>query len=386
MRILRYADPDEVHTFDALYTDPSPLIAWAQQRIARGSGALRVLYRPGEGTEQASLAVESAIRRALTAAGTYPNPRWRVESTRVAHMDIPPRFGWRLLADVSADLPGAGHRACRAAAGPETAESDAEAAPSDESGEFQGEALEGYEALEDYEAFGDDEAFDEWAEWQELAGSADLEGPADLEGSEVLEAEDIARQRPSRRRTFARPTARRPTAPKTSRSSRQPRSRRAAALTTAQLREAWAEYLCAERADGDDPAAQQPDPGQSGRRRGLQRTRRGARRERATERAASGCTTAATSRRPPSGQPHRASLHAYGLAVDIDPAWNPHRHNVSGPIIFSDQPSQAERQQEVAAGMAGTVFTPEQVAAVEAIRTVDGLAGLRVGRSLALLA
>ena len=50
MRILRYADPDEVHTFDALYTDPSPLIAWARQRIARGSGGMRVLYRPGEGT------------------------------------------------------------------------------------------------------------------------------------------------------------------------------------------------------------------------------------------------------------------------------------------------------------------------------------------------
>ena len=71
MRILRYADPDEVHTFDALYTDPSPLIAWAQHRIARGSGAMRVLYRPGEGTAQASQAVELAIQRALAAAGTF---------------------------------------------------------------------------------------------------------------------------------------------------------------------------------------------------------------------------------------------------------------------------------------------------------------------------
>ena len=67
------------------------------------------------------------------------------------------------------------------------------------------------------------------------------------------------------------------------------------------------------------------------------------------------------------------SMHAYGLAVDIDPEWNPHRHNVSGPVIFSAQPSQAGRQQEVAAGIAGTAFTPGQVAAVEAIRTVDGL-------------
>ena len=65
MRILRYADPDEVHTFDALYTDPSPLIAWARQRIARGSGAMRVLYRPGEGTAENSQAVAAAIHRAL---------------------------------------------------------------------------------------------------------------------------------------------------------------------------------------------------------------------------------------------------------------------------------------------------------------------------------
>jgi D-alanyl-D-alanine carboxypeptidase len=79
------------------------------------------------------------------------------------------------------------------------------------------------------------------------------------------------------------------------------------------------------------------------------------------------------------GQLPRPSLHAYGLAVDIDPGWNPHRHNVSGPIIFSSQPSQEERQQEVAAGVAGTVFTPQQIAAVEAIRTVDGLQVFRWG-------
>jgi hypothetical protein len=73
------------------------------------------------------------------------------------------------------------------------------------------------------------------------------------------------------------------------------------------------------------------------------------------------------------GQQPRPSLHAYGLAVDVDPEWNPHRHNVSGPIVFSAQPSQGERQREVASGVAGTVFTPRQVSAVEAIRTVDGL-------------
>jgi hypothetical protein len=68
-----------------------------------------------------------------------------------------------------------------------------------------------------------------------------------------------------------------------------------------------------------------------------------------------------------------ASLHAYGLAVDIDAATNPHRRHVAGPIRFSAEPTQAGRERDVAAGRAGTAFTPEQVAAVEAIRTVDGL-------------
>lgn len=42
MAILRHLDPDEVHTFDALYSDPGPLITWAGRRKAAGTGALRV--------------------------------------------------------------------------------------------------------------------------------------------------------------------------------------------------------------------------------------------------------------------------------------------------------------------------------------------------------
>jgi hypothetical protein len=101
MRILGHTDPDEVHTFDALYTDPTPLIAWAKRRIASGSGALRVLYRPGEGTA----AYSKRVAQALAGAGSRS---FRVEPTGVSHGDIPPRFGWRLLADSSADLPGIG--------------------------------------------------------------------------------------------------------------------------------------------------------------------------------------------------------------------------------------------------------------------------------------
>ena len=106
MRILRYANPSEVHTFDALYTDPTPLTGWAQHRMAQGNGALRVLFRPGEGTALGSLSVAAALHRAAMSAGVEPGPRWRVESTRVPHMEIPRRFGWRLLADPAADLPG----------------------------------------------------------------------------------------------------------------------------------------------------------------------------------------------------------------------------------------------------------------------------------------
>lgn len=99
MSILRHLDPDEVHTFDALYTNPAPLIAWARKRRATRSGALRVLFRPGEPTAANS-------RRVAEALGPG-SPSFRVEQTTVAHNDIPRTFGWRLLADASADLPGA---------------------------------------------------------------------------------------------------------------------------------------------------------------------------------------------------------------------------------------------------------------------------------------
>jgi hypothetical protein len=112
MTILRHLDPDEVHTFDALYTDPSPLIAWARRRWDDGAAALRVLYRPGERTAPNSLRVAAAL--------PGHSPRFRVEQTEVAHMDIPRRYGWRLLADPAADLPGASRPRRRRRRGPLT--------------------------------------------------------------------------------------------------------------------------------------------------------------------------------------------------------------------------------------------------------------------------
>ncbi len=66
------------------------------------------------------------------------------------------------------------------------------------------------------------------------------------------------------------------------------------------------------------------------------------------------------------------SLHSYGLAIDVDPTCHPFRTR-SGLVRFSNRGSQAERCRDVAADAADTAFTPGQVAAVEAIRTVDGL-------------
>ncbi|MBT2514619.1 glucosaminidase domain-containing protein [Arthrobacter sp. ISL-30] len=99
MAILRQTDPDEVHTFDALYSDPSALIEWARRRVGTGSGALRVIFRPGEPTARHSERVAKALK-SLAAP-----PSFRVEATRVPHNDIPRRFGWRLLADSGAALP-----------------------------------------------------------------------------------------------------------------------------------------------------------------------------------------------------------------------------------------------------------------------------------------
>jgi hypothetical protein len=69
----------------------------------------------------------------------------------------------------------------------------------------------------------------------------------------------------------------------------------------------------------------------------------------------------------------RLSLHSYGLAVDIDHPCNPHRRGAPGPARFSARPTPQERCQDVKAGTADTIFTPEQVAAVESIQTRTGV-------------
>jgi len=121
MRILTTVDPHEVHVFDGLYQSADALIRWAGRRIARDlsavgqdpagvaqymaerGGALRVLY--GAGTAPYSNTVAAALRKSIPAGS--PLRKWyRVERTATAHLQIPPIYGWRLLANAAADLPG----------------------------------------------------------------------------------------------------------------------------------------------------------------------------------------------------------------------------------------------------------------------------------------
>lgn len=114
MRLLSDVDPDEVHCFDALYGNPAALIRWAESRLrgpAARDGALRVLYRAGEGTASHSQAVARALAP-LTASEPSLARHWRTDAVPQSHNDIPRHYGWRLLADAAADiLPATGRRA-----------------------------------------------------------------------------------------------------------------------------------------------------------------------------------------------------------------------------------------------------------------------------------
>ena len=127
--ILRHTEPDEVHVFDAFYGPAGPVGEWARRRIEREVAspspvppALRVVYVPGQyGTQRESEAVSTTVCAALARAGAaHLAPRFRVEPTSVGHGEIPRRFGWRLLADAGADLPGVQRHVCGAGAAGET--------------------------------------------------------------------------------------------------------------------------------------------------------------------------------------------------------------------------------------------------------------------------
>lgn len=67
------------------------------------------------------------------------------------------------------------------------------------------------------------------------------------------------------------------------------------------------------------------------------------------------------------------SLHAYGIALDINWQTNPYRdHPGTRPPRFSRKPTQAERAADVLAGHADTDMTARMIAGIEALATVDG--------------
>lgn len=112
-RVLAHTDPDEVHVFDGLYGSAANVIQWANRRIMRELAspagippALRIIYRPGEGTQAQSRRVATELHGVLnTAAAKRLRPFFRVEETTVLHDGIPPFFGWRLLANPGDSLP-----------------------------------------------------------------------------------------------------------------------------------------------------------------------------------------------------------------------------------------------------------------------------------------
>jgi hypothetical protein len=118
LRMLRNHDPDEVHVFDALYWDARALADWARRHARKdrqalsgagapgaGRGALRVFYRAP--TRRFS---RELLRQILPETRAGLADRYRVESSSLGHWDIPRNYGWRILADASADVPGAGRR------------------------------------------------------------------------------------------------------------------------------------------------------------------------------------------------------------------------------------------------------------------------------------
>jgi len=67
------------------------------------------------------------------------------------------------------------------------------------------------------------------------------------------------------------------------------------------------------------------------------------------------------------------SLHAFGIAIDLNPATNPAKKTPDRRAVwFSTKPTQAERAQDVALNAADTDMTPAMIADVRAVKTRQG--------------
>lgn len=158
---LRDPDPHQVHVFDALYWRPDALVDWARRHIGQDrdalagkdasaardymttrGGALRVFFQ-GSGTRGNSVKLRSAISREL---GEGLEQWYRVEESTYGHFGIPRQYGWRVLADASADVPG-----IKAARRPVRHEASLEEGELEECPECAGRRAELYELDEDLE-------------------------------------------------------------------------------------------------------------------------------------------------------------------------------------------------------------------------------------------
>jgi hypothetical protein len=123
--ILAHHDAHQVHIFDGLYGLPDQLVDWVGERIRRDAaavkgmtaaqcrtyqetkgGALRVFYQGKKkgGTRPSSLQLRGLLADDLNAE---LKPWYRVEASAYDHFGIPKTYGWRLLTDVSVDVPDA---------------------------------------------------------------------------------------------------------------------------------------------------------------------------------------------------------------------------------------------------------------------------------------
>lgn len=124
----RVCNPDEVHAFDALYSEAGGLKSWVTARLGADrsrqsnqldslGGALRVFYRPNTGTQSWS----ERLGRSLPPGSDALSRFYRIDCTRLSHFEIPKQFGPLLLRDRTADLSSfgpcsTGARSTRAAA------------------------------------------------------------------------------------------------------------------------------------------------------------------------------------------------------------------------------------------------------------------------------
>jgi hypothetical protein len=158
--ILTHHDAHQVHIFDGLYGLPDAIVNWVGERIRRdtaavkgltaaqcraymlsGGGALRVFYQGKKkgGTRPSSLQLRGLLADDLN---SELKPWYRVEASSYDHFGIPKNYGWRLLADVSVDVPDAYlERTVKTPAAPGSHELETLTEPEYEDEEYAAEGL-----------------------------------------------------------------------------------------------------------------------------------------------------------------------------------------------------------------------------------------------------